>query len=56
MSHENAALVRRIYDVINRSDSVHEVMEELGELLDPEVEFVNPPDAIERGTRRGRTE
>ena len=25
-------------------------------ILDPEVEYVNPPDAVEPGTRRGRDE
>ena len=28
-------------------------MADIGELLHPEVEFVNPPDALETGTRRG---
>jgi ketosteroid isomerase-like protein len=53
MSRENVELVRRIYDVINRSESVDEVTSELRELLHPEFEFVNPPDAVETGTRRG---
>ena len=53
MSQENAEIVRLAWTVINRGDSVDEIMAELGELLHPEVEYVNPADAIERGTRRG---
>lgn len=30
-------------DVMNGSNSVDAVMAELGPVLDPEVEFVNPP-------------
>jgi ketosteroid isomerase-like protein len=40
-------------EVINHSDSVDAAMAALEELLDPEIEFVNPEDAIERGTRKG---
>jgi ketosteroid isomerase-like protein len=39
--------------VINCSESVDAVMAGLGQLMDPEVELVNPADAIEGGTRKG---
>jgi ketosteroid isomerase-like protein len=45
--------VHRAYEVINRSESVDAVMAGLEELMDPEIEFVNPEDAIEGGTRKG---
>jgi len=46
-------LVRRLFEVINRSESVDAVMAELEDLVHPEIEFVNPEDAIEGGTRKG---
>jgi ketosteroid isomerase-like protein len=46
-------IVRRSVEVINRTESVDAAMAELEELMHPEIEFVNPEDAIERGTRRG---
>jgi ketosteroid isomerase-like protein len=49
----NEEIVRRLFDVINRSESADAVMAELEEQLDPEIEFVNPEDAIEGGTRKG---
>jgi ketosteroid isomerase-like protein len=49
----NEELVRRAYEVINRSESVDAVMAGLEELTDPEVELVNPADAVEGGTRKG---
>jgi len=49
----NEELVRRAYEVINRSESVDAVMAGLEELTDPEVELVNPADAVEPGTRKG---
>jgi hypothetical protein len=45
--------VRRVYDVINRSESVEAAMAGLEELMHPEVEYVNPEEAIEGGTRKG---
>jgi uncharacterized protein len=48
MSQENVEIVRGIYDAWALSDfpgSEH--------LLDPEIEYVNPPDAVEPGTRYG---
>jgi ketosteroid isomerase-like protein len=53
MAGEAERVVRNAYDLFNRGASVDEVMPELEHLLDPEAEWVNPPDAIERGTRRG---
>jgi uncharacterized protein len=52
MSRENVELVRRIYDdgLIDRDHA------RLIDLLSPDVEFVNPPEAVESGTRRGRDE
>ena len=41
-----AAIVRRLYEVFD--DARFEA-----EAFDPDVEYVNPPDAIEPGTRRG---
>lgn len=44
----NEDVVRRIYDAWARDDRPGPA-----ELLDPGVEYVNPPGAIEPGTRRG---
>ena len=51
MSEENVELVRRVLDAFNRRD-------EEGMLADlhPEVEWVNPPDAVEPGIRSGHEE
>jgi uncharacterized protein len=52
MSQENVEVVRRIYE--------QEMFgQDPGRLLDlatPDIEYVNPPDAIEPGVRRGRAE
>ena len=53
MAGEGEAIVRRMWAAINRRSSADEVMTEIEALLHAEVEYVNPPDAIERGTRRG---
>jgi ketosteroid isomerase-like protein len=45
---ENAEAVRRLYEAFNRRDTVT-----TRELMDPDIEYVNPPDAVERGTRKG---
>jgi ketosteroid isomerase-like protein len=47
MSERNVAVVRAIYDAwsAGRSASV---------FIDPDVEYVNPPDAVEPGVRIGR--
>ena len=46
-------VIRRLYDVIERSDSIAGALPELAELLHPDAEYVNPPDAVEPGIRRG---
>jgi ketosteroid isomerase-like protein len=46
-------LVRRGFEAINHSESADAVMAGLEELLDPEIEWVNPEDALESGTRKG---
>ncbi|MEK6271177.1 MAG: nuclear transport factor 2 family protein [Actinomycetota bacterium] len=48
MSQENVKIVRRSVDAWNRRDE-----EEMLALIDPEAEFVNAPNAVEPGTRRG---
>ena len=53
MAGRNEELTRRAYEVISRSESVDAVIAGVEELIDPEVEFVNPADAIEGGTRKG---
>jgi ketosteroid isomerase-like protein len=47
MPEENLELVRRIYDAWNRRESTRELIAE-------DLEYVNPPYAVEPGTRRGR--
>ncbi|TMM17538.1 MAG: hypothetical protein E6F96_08480 [Actinobacteria bacterium] len=47
MSEQNVQLVRSIYELWGRNESAHH-------LIDPEIEYVNPPYAVEAGTRRGR--
>ncbi len=54
MSQENVEIVRRILEVVNTCKSVDEAIATGVEgLWDPEIEFVNLHDAIERGTRKG---
>jgi ketosteroid isomerase-like protein len=47
MSEENVEVVRRIHEHWRRSDSVSELVAE-------DMEYVNPPYAVEGGTRVGR--
>jgi ketosteroid isomerase-like protein len=50
----NEEIVRRVAEVLNTSKSVEEAIATgVEDLWDPEIEFVNPEDAIERGTRKG---
>ena len=49
MSQENVEVVRSFYRAWARDEFPGPV-----ELMDPEIEYVNPPQAVERGTRRGR--
>lgn len=46
MSQENVDIVRSIYDAWREGTSARQYMH-------PEIEYVNPPDAVEPGTRRG---
>lgn len=48
MSQENAEVIRVLYERWNRNDLLVFL-----EVLRPDAEFVNPPDAIEPGTRAG---
>jgi ketosteroid isomerase-like protein len=50
---EPAEIARRMMEIVNSSESPGEAMEALEPHLHPEIEYVNPPDAIEGGTRRG---
>ena len=51
MSQVNVEIVRRFYRAWARDEFPGPV-----ELMDPEIEYVNPAGAVEPGTRRGRTE
>jgi ketosteroid isomerase-like protein len=51
MAPANAEIVRRIYQAWSRDQ-----VPGPAELLDTEIEYVNPPGAIEAGTRRGLSE
>jgi ketosteroid isomerase-like protein len=51
MSEENMEIVRRVVDAWNRRD-----LDELLAVVDPGVEYVNRPEAVEPGTRRGPAE
>ena len=48
MSQQNVELVRRLYEAWQRDG-----LGVVPELMDPDIEWVNPPNAIEPGTRRG---
>ncbi len=47
MSQESVEVVRAIYAAWLQGESARD-------FIDPEIEYVNPPDAVETGTRRGR--
>jgi ketosteroid isomerase-like protein len=51
MSQGNVEIVRCFYDAWARQEFPGPV-----ELMDPEIEYVNPAGAVEPGTRRGRSE
>jgi ketosteroid isomerase-like protein len=53
MMGEGEAFTRRSWDAVNRNTSADAVIAEIGELLHPDVEYVNPVDALETGDRRG---
>jgi ketosteroid isomerase-like protein len=48
VSQENVDVIRRIYAVWAKEGSPVR-----SGLLDPDIEWVNPPDAVEHGTHRG---
>jgi ketosteroid isomerase-like protein len=48
MSQENVEIVRRVYDEDWLSHPAR-----LTPLMDPSIEWVNPPDAVEPGVRQG---
>ena len=50
MSEENVEVVRSFYEAWARDEFPGPI-----ELMDPEIEYVNPAVAVEPGTRRGRT-
>ncbi len=51
MSQENVEIIRRLLNAWNRQD-----IEDILALSDPQGEYVNPPAAVEPGTRRGHDE
>jgi ketosteroid isomerase-like protein len=51
MSQENVEIVRRSLDAWNRQD-----IEGVLAVVDADAEYVNPPSAVEPGTRRGTSE
>ncbi len=51
MSEDNVAVVRRVYDAWARDEFPGPP-----DLLDEEIEYVNPPMAVEHGTRHGLAE
>ena len=57
MSESRTTIVERLYEAANRSaeegTEVEEMVAGIVDLLDPEIEWVNPPEAIEGGTRGG---
>ena len=52
MSQQNVEIVRRIYEegLLDRDQAA------ILELATPDIEYVNPPEAIEQGIRRGPAE
>jgi SnoaL-like domain len=52
-SSQPAEIARRVIELVNSSPSADEAMSALEPFLHPEIEWVNPHDAIEGGTRRG---
>jgi len=47
------ALVRRFYEILSGGQAADAAMRDLEPLLHPDAEYVNPPDALEPGVRRG---
>ena len=48
MSQENVEIVRRVYEAWARNE-----LPGPARLFDAQIEYVNPPDAVEPGTRHG---
>jgi ketosteroid isomerase-like protein len=53
MSPENIGIVRRAYEVLNGGGTIDDLMARLRPLLDRRIEWVNPANALERGSRAG---
>ncbi len=53
MATDPESVVRRVTARMNLRGSADEIFAETKPLLHPDVEYVNPPDAVEPGTRRG---
>jgi hypothetical protein len=57
VAKSRSAIVERVCDEWNRAveegAEVEEIISLLAEVIDPEAEYINPPEAMERGTRRG---
>ena len=53
MSQENAELVRRIYSAGLFDGDPDQIIHEFAT---PEIEYINPPEAVEPGIRRGRAQ
>lgn len=56
MASEAETVVRGFYDAFSRGRPIDEVSAEFAPFLHPDAEYVNPPDAVEPGTRRGISE
>jgi ketosteroid isomerase-like protein len=54
VSEENVEISRRVTDAFNRWD-LDAAAQDVDHLINPDIEFVNPPYAVEPGVRRGRT-
>jgi ketosteroid isomerase-like protein len=54
MSQENVEIVRGFYESGVLDSGSTSPVEGFLDGVDPDVEFINPPDAIEPGVRRGR--
>lgn len=54
---ESVGLIERFFAAINdgveRGEDVDEIVARVADWVDPQLEYVNPPDAIEGGTRHG---
>jgi ketosteroid isomerase-like protein len=57
MSDSPAGLIERFFATINdgveRGEDVDEIVARVADWVDPQLEYVNPPEAIEGGTRHG---